>query len=292
MGGQGMAKLELTIGKWWGLLEVPARAPAWSASPVLITNVTPLKTGKSLLALEFVQPIHPGGAVERNLTLQVIQHDFDHLVGRYDDAGRRRLAVLCEADFDWMATYCAEHLRRRPVQPAQWFMDGAPLDEPTPQSHFDRVFGATPAQVLSGATRSSFSANDAVLPEQHTVFTVDRTYDALDSWLIVRGVVPSEMEEKWFVYWADGMLTFRRSWTGIVIYEVEAVWRGTQLHLGGAKANRDSAQYGETDDEYDRALLIYIIDVVLLGKDAIFPDKEDDEDVPLKAWSSVGTASL
>ncbi|MFN7022656.1 MAG: hypothetical protein ACK4WH_15220, partial [Phycisphaerales bacterium] len=86
------------------------------------------------------------------------------------------------------------------------------------------------------------------------------------SWMIARGFVPIAMEEKWFVYMENGRLLFRRSWTGNLIYDVEATWRGDQLYLGLVRVNRDAEQYGETDDDYDRRLLTYLIAAVLLGE--------------------------
>ncbi len=77
------------------------------------------------------------------------------------------------------------------------------------------------------------------------------------------------------VYMERGRLLFRRSWTGILIYEIEAAWRDDQLYLGQVRVNRDPEQYGEIDDDYDRRLLIYLIVVVLLGEHAPFPAKDE-----------------
>jgi 8-oxo-dGTP diphosphatase len=166
--------------------------------------------------------------------------------------------------------------------------------EQSAEEHFMRVFGASPEAVLAGATPTSFPANEPTLPSQCENFDLNRTYDELDSWFIGRGFTPTAMEEKWFIYLAEGVLTFRRSWTGIVIYEVEAEWRGAQLRLSRARVNRDPSQYGETDTAFDHHLLLYIIDVVLLGKEAIFPTKPalEPDGSALRAWSIVGKASL
>jgi len=32
------------------------------------------------------------------------------------------------------------------------------------------------------------------------------------------GLVPEEIEDKWFIYWEDDTLFFHRSWTGNCIY--------------------------------------------------------------------------
>jgi hypothetical protein len=91
-----------------------------------------------------------------------------------------------------------------------------------------------------------------------------------------------------------GHLIFRRSWTGILINDVETEWRGDQLHLGRVQVNRDPKQYSQTDDSYDRRLLAYLIAVVLLNKYAPYPVKENGSSQPaaLQAWATAGKASL
>lgn len=37
---------------------------------------------------------------------------------------------------------------------------------------------------------------------------------------IKRGFIPKEMENKWFIYYEDGVLYIHRSWTGRGIYQV------------------------------------------------------------------------
>lgn len=288
-----MTKLKLKPFAWAGWLELPARAAGWAASPIYITAVNPLKSGRGRLLVEFVQPLRPGGGLSRSIVLRVGQHREDYLIGEFDDEGVRRAVIISEISFAWLQSYCAEHWRRRPVATATWVIDDVVLDEPSIGEHLARVFGETPSDVLTGATAGSFSVAEHKLPKERAYLTLNRTYDAFDSWLIVRGFTPYEMEEKWFVYWRDGLLTLRRSWTGIVIYEVDAVWRGDQLYLGQARANRDPGQYGETDDAFDTAMLLWVIDVVLLGKPAPFPTKVDDaEQSALAAWSIAGKASL
>ena len=48
--------------------------------------------------------------------------------------------------------------------------------------------------------------------------TLDRVFSPQDMDRIRRGVVPEAMEDKWFIYWKEGMLFFQRSWTGFCIY--------------------------------------------------------------------------
>jgi hypothetical protein len=74
------------------------------------------------------------------------------------------------------------------------------------------------------------------------------------------------MEDKWFVYWKDDCLYFHRSWTGFCIYIVRFVCDDIGGKAAVATVNRDPDQYGGTDDEYDRRMIAYLIDVLLLRR--------------------------
>ncbi len=36
---------------------------------------------------------------------------------------------------------------------------------------------------------------------------------------LIKGLIPKQMEDKWFVFYADNWLYFHRSWTGFGIYK-------------------------------------------------------------------------
>jgi hypothetical protein len=249
-----------------------------------------------MLRLSFIQPIHRVTACERDVVLRILFRGDRHLVGTLkDDEGAIRTAILAAPDYSWLATYCPLLLRRRPPSGPIFNIVGQPPSSgPTAAEHLDATFGRTPAQILRGANAESFGRDHPPMPARYSLFSLDQTYGPFDSWMIARGFVPTVMEEKWFIYTESGRLLFRRSWTGILIYDVEATWRDDQLYLGQVRVNRDPEQYDETDDEYDRRLLAYLIVVVLLGGHAPFPTREEptSEQAALQAWSLAGKASL
>lgn len=281
---------------WWCWLEAPIVSPGWGASPVFVQHVEPLKTGKGMLRLSFIQAVHPIAACEREVVLRVLFRGDRHIVGTLkDNDGAIRTAILAAPDYGWLETYCPVLQRRRPPSGPTFFIVGQPPPPgPTATEHLDATLGRTPAQILRGASADSFGQEHPPMPGRHSLFSLDQTYGPFDSWMIARGFVPTVMEEKWFVYMESGRLLFRRSWTGILIYDVEATWHGDQLNLGQVRVNRDPQQYGETDDDYDRRLLAYLIVVVLLGEHAPFPTKDEPtpEQAALQAWSLAGKASL
>lgn len=279
---------------WSGLTEVPAYGPYFVSTPVYVTAVQPLKTGKGLLRVDFAQPLIPGGGLRRTIIGKVVQKTREHITLIYEDEDEIELhtAIFSSPSFDWLDTFCPALMERRPKSGPAFYVDGEALGLPTEQEHFERVFGRNEDEILHGTQRSSFGTKFYKLPKQRSTFLLDIELDPFDSCLAARGFTPTAMEEKWFVYLENGHLIFRRSWTGILIYEVDAQWRGDRLYLGWVQVNRNPKQYGETDDDYDRRLLIYIIYQVLCGKSAEFPLKDEEDVAALQAWSTVGSASL
>jgi hypothetical protein len=129
------------------------------------------------------------------------------------------------------------------------------------------------------------------MPESRTAIRIDRIFREQEMELIKAGVVPDQMEDKWFIFWEDGILNFHRSWTGYCIYQLrieqqEGNWRACELVV-----NRDSSQYHESDDTYDLRMLVFLVERLLLHRDAEFPSKSPDEsNAALEEWSVIGRA--
>lgn len=113
------------------------------------------------------------------------------------------------------------------------------------------------------------------MPEKHARLSVNWTYSRAEFELLKRGLIPEQMEDKWFIYYADGRLNFHRSWTGYCIYQVQIQERESNFKVTQILVSRDVEQYRESSDEYDLQLLKYLIDSLLLGKTVEFPLVED-----------------
>lgn len=129
------------------------------------------------------------------------------------------------------------------------------------------------------------------LPTKRTTLPLDRSF-SLDQMQRIRdGLIPEEMEDKWFIYWNEGYLCFHRSWTGYCIYVVLFTHEREVHRMIAADVNRDLEQYSDTNDENDCKMVSYLIDVLLLKQDAIFPcDEPSSEKQALLNWSQVGQA--
>lgn len=118
------------------------------------------------------------------------------------------------------------------------------------------------------ANRSSWRKIPLALPSQRAKLKVDRTFADKDYNRLAQGLIPSAMEDKWFIFMENGILFFHRSWTGVCIYELHFNDRHC---IKEAWVNRDSEQYKETDTDYDGKLLFFLIDNLLLGQNTPFP---------------------
>lgn len=98
------------------------------------------------------------------------------------------------------------------------------------------------------------------LPKTRRKLMLDRTYNALAIARIAKGYIPAAMEEKWFAWFDGKVLHLHRSWTGNCIYRVTFARDPAGLRAVFAWANRDPAQFTETDDAADAAQVIALID--------------------------------
>jgi len=129
------------------------------------------------------------------------------------------------------------------------------------------------------------------LPSKRITVRLDRTFSAQEMRSIRKGLVPEQMEDKWFIHWKDDTLFFHRSWTGYCIYVVRFAAAGDGWRMFEADVNRDPEQYRETNDERDAEMISFLVDVLLLHQESIFPsDEPSSEKQALMNWSQVGRA--
>lgn len=251
----------------------PRDAPGMGGEPRQGRGRRSPQGGAGKAALKFLQPLSARDGRCRSAALRVIQHGPTHLVGAFLDVdGVATRGIVSPMSFDWLANYCPNFFARRPRKAVTVTIEGTAWEN-TPDVHLDRVLGRSADEILHGATAASFGVELQAVPAGSAQFMLNVTCPSRESLLIARGFVPQAMEERWFVFLSEGRLCLHRRWTGILVYEVEATWRGDRLHLGHVRANRDPAQYGETEDIRDAAMLRWIIDMALRGVPSTYPMK-------------------
>jgi len=100
-------------------------------------------------------------------------------------------------------------------------------------------------------------------------FPYHATFSLEEYAAIRRGLIPQEMEDKWFVFWEADSLFFHRSWTGRCVYRVG--FRHTADRFEVAEATVSAEQYRRRSDRYEPALLDFLIRGLLLRQSVEFP---------------------
>lgn len=131
------------------------------------------------------------------------------------------------------------------------------------------------------------------LPLKRATIALDRAFSAEEMRQIRMGVIPRQMEDKWFIYWKDNTLFFHRSWTGYCHYIVRFKEDNGSFRMFEADVNLDPKQRSQGNDKQAAQLISYLIEVLLLRKPAAFPGKGlSPEEGALAGWGLVGRAAL
>ena len=114
------------------------------------------------------------------------------------------------------------------------------------------------------ATRTSWKIKP--LPRARKKLKVTKRYSAEDFARIAHGLIPEEMEQRWFVFFEKDWLYLHRSWTGICIYKVRLAPKDGQFEIAEVWANRDPEQFTQTDDVEDAQQLLELIQLLIGGQ--------------------------
>lgn len=111
------------------------------------------------------------------------------------------------------------------------------------------------------------------LPAATTTLPVRRVFSHAEMARLRDGLVPEEMEDKWFVVWTGEALDFHRSWTGAHIYRVTFEPAPFGEAIATAVASADPSAHRAAPGWAAR-LLPWLCDALLLGRDVTFPASE------------------
>ncbi len=124
---------------------------------------------------------------------------------------------------------------------------------------------------MANAKKSDW--NTQPMPAKRAVLQLDETFTKAEMTRIRRGLVPREMEEKWFIYFEKDTLFLHRSWTGACLYTVRFEPRPDGgAHMMEALVNRDPEQYTETADA---KTVLRLVRTLLLHEPFEFPSDGD-----------------
>ena len=121
------------------------------------------------------------------------------------------------------------------------------------------------------ASRNSFK--NEPMPDKRAPLPLTRRLSNEEFAQIQKGFVPQSMDDHWFIYFdtSTNQLFMHRSWTGFCIYILKFAQMSNGWEVTASWVNRDTKQYEATDDEHDGAVALWLIDILLLGKERDFP---------------------
>jgi hypothetical protein len=109
------------------------------------------------------------------------------------------------------------------------------------------------------ATRASWKTE--AMPASRAKFPFALSLSREERDRLVRGCIPEEMEDKWFIFHEQDWVYFHRSWTGYCIFQIKLKADGDGYDIEEALVNRDPEQYRNEDFNEDvrslKALLYY-----------------------------------
>lgn len=105
------------------------------------------------------------------------------------------------------------------------------------------------------------------------------------------GLIPQQMEDKWFIYYENEWLHFHRSWTGNGMYKAKLNKITDGYSIKEFWAERNQEKYKNQDDNTDIETFSFLIARGLLGIDvsSIYSSRNiKTETDALKGWSNFG----
>ncbi len=116
---------------------------------------------------------------------------------------------------------------------------------------------------MTAATRTSWKS--LPMPLEGERFDLPLQFSDPDAERMTKGYVPSDMEDRWFIFFEGGWLYFHRSWTGHCIFAVRLDGSPNGIRVMEAWANRDREQYNSSGTGADREMVEQLIRTHLLS---------------------------
>lgn len=110
----------------------------------------------------------------------------------------------------------------------------------------------------TGAVRGDWKTTP--MPQARAAVALDRSYTFAEFAALQAGLIPAEMEDKWFIFFEDPWLYLHRSWTGFCVFQVRFETTKTGVRVAEALVNRDPKQYAGTSGSEDASLLGILLD--------------------------------
>lgn len=121
---------------------------------------------------------------------------------------------------------------------------------------------------------------------------IDLHFTEIQFFKLTHGLIPQQMEDKWFIYYENEWLYFHRSWTGNGMYKAKLNKVTDGYSIREFWAERNQEKYINKDDNFDIETFTSLIVSGLLGLDFsdIHSNKTLDSGIEaIKGWSNFGS---
>ena len=97
------------------------------------------------------------------------------------------------------------------------------------------------------------------MPLETETFSMEIELSESEYEQLQNGIIPQEMEDKWFIYFEEDTLYIHRSWTEFCIYILEFPKDFQKSKRFSVIVNRNVTQHLETDIEKDKIMITILI---------------------------------
>lgn len=106
-------RLELERGVWYGWQMLPGYFDSPYFSPIRVDEVVPLKTGRSVLRLRFLNACYAVGVKNFDVKLKVLKRTETYIAAEIVGQ-KERIAVIYEFSFAWFRNCCPDVWKQWP----------------------------------------------------------------------------------------------------------------------------------------------------------------------------------
>lgn len=114
-------RIKLEAKRWYGWQMLPgygSKVYDPYFSPIWVQGVTPLKSGKGVLSLQFINVGYAEGVQDFSLDLRVLKREASYLLSTIlygADGPRDRTAIISHISFEWIQRFCPGAWTSRPI---------------------------------------------------------------------------------------------------------------------------------------------------------------------------------
>jgi hypothetical protein len=108
---------------------------------------------------------------------------------------------------------------------------------------------------------------------------------------IKNGLIPQEMEDKWFIFYEKNWLFFHRSWTGHGIYKTEIKEKNGSYFINEffVEKNKEKYSCNSEDEDIDNFTSLIALGLLNIDVSQIYFNKNKKNEVNvIKSWSNFG----